>query len=121
MKIAFGVSKAPKNYLLDNGSKFSRQNNYVYGWNLENSKNMRIRAEGEDLENQCVIFSPDSQSKYCTEGSQKVSCQANDWKIQVPPGNYNVKLLIGDKKYQSQYDLSVNNVRFISGKILKKD
>jgi hypothetical protein len=28
---------------------------------------------------------------------------------------------MGDKKYQSQYDISVNGVRFISGKILKKD
>jgi hypothetical protein len=51
VKIAFGINNPPKNYILDNGSKFSKQNNYVYGWNLDNSKNMRIRQEGEGLEN----------------------------------------------------------------------
>ena len=48
-----------------------------------------------------MILAPDAQSKYCTEGTPKMSCQPNDWKIQVPPGTYNVKLVAGDKKYQS--------------------
>ena len=75
-----------------------------------------MREEGEGLENQLVLFSPDPQSTFCTEPESKFSCDDNVWSIKAPKGTYNVKLVMGDKKFQTQYDLAVNGIRFVSGK-----
>lgn len=85
------------------------------------SKNMRIRQDGEGLENQLVLFSPDPVSKFCTDPTLGVTCEDNVWSIKAPRGTYNVKLTMGDKKYQTQYDLAVNGVTFTKGKMLGKD
>lgn len=58
-----------------------------------------MREEGEGLENQLVLFSPDSASNYCTDTTLGVTCEDNVWSIKAPRGMYNVKLVMGDKKY----------------------
>lgn len=68
---------------------------------MDNSKNIRKRAEGEGVQNQIVLFSPDSKSSYCTAENPKQSCADNIWMIKMSKGTYNVKLVMGDKKYQS--------------------
>lgn len=121
VKIAFGVKGPPPGYFLDTGEKMKEQNGFKYGWTMDNSKNMRIRQDGEGLENQLVLFSPDPNSKFCNDPSLGVTCEDNIWSIKAPRGMYNVKLIMGDKKFNSQYDLSVNGVTFTKGKMLAKD
>ena len=58
---------------------------------------------------------------YCHEDVPRMSCSENSWKIKLKAGSYIVRIVIGDLKYQTQYDIQFNGVPVIDGKILKKD
>ena len=42
-----------------------------------------MREEGEGIENQLILFSPDKKSNYCLDPNPKINCEENEWKIQV--------------------------------------
>ena len=64
-----------------------------------------MRNEAEGVENQLALFPPYSKSIYCSEDPPRMSCSPNFWKIKMKPGLYNVKIIVGDPTFQTQYDL----------------
>lgn len=50
-----------------------------------------------------------------------VSCQPNEWKIQVPIGTYSVKITTGDPKMTFGVGLSVNDRLIIEPQMLSKN
>lgn len=95
-------STIPLGFLPDSGAVFgARDNGYTYGWNADNSANMRDRLFGR------VQY--DTLARMQSGGSYT-------WEIAVPNGSYTVKIAAGDADFfDSVYKLNVEGVALING------
>ena len=82
--------------MADKGEEYGKRFGQEYGWSQDATKNVRIREEGESIENQLVLFPPFAKSRFCNEDPPRMSCSPNYWKIKMKQGLYNVKLIVGD-------------------------
>ncbi|HKJ40568.1 MAG TPA: glycoside hydrolase family 2 TIM barrel-domain containing protein, partial [Sunxiuqinia sp.] len=97
-------SNPPSGYLVDNGLTYGdRGNGYVYGWNADNSGNMRDRQSTSD-----TIFNTfDHMQK---DGPDKI------WEMAVSNGTYRVTIGCGDPDYTDSYHVvEVEGKVFVRG------
>lgn len=94
-------------YLVDGGRAYGpRGNGYTYGWNEDNTHAMRDRDDP---------ISPDQ--RYDTIAyMQKRPNRRGFWEIEVPNGQYTVRLVVGDSfETDSDYRLTLEGVLALTG------
>ena len=94
-------------YLVDGGRAYgSRGNGYTYGWNEDNRHAMRDRDEA---------ISPDQ--RYDTIAYMMKRPNRNgSWEIEVPNGQYTVRLVAGDSlETDSDYQITLEGVLALTG------
>ncbi len=91
IKINFGTSSnnIPADYIGDTGAVYTSQNDYNYGWDV--AQNIKNRGTGDPLNETCVRIGSGSY-----------------WEIDVPNGNYEVTVGVGDT-------YSTNNTIVVEG------
>ncbi len=101
------AAEVPPGYVADTGHIFAgRGNGFTYGWNQDNTANMRDRDSS---------LSPDELHDGLAH-MQKPSNPNASWKIALPDGTYSVHVLSGDPTaIDSVYKINVNGVRVING------
>jgi hypothetical protein len=102
-----GNISAPSGYLIDSGLAYaSRGNGYTYGWNVNNSVNVRLRTSTTttDLRYNTLIH------------TQHAGTPAASWQIALPNGKYSVHIVAGDPaNYDSIYKINANNTLVVNG------
>ena len=108
IKINFQPQDAPSlsGYKIDSGMSYAtRPNGYTYGWNINNAMYTLDHDDAASLD----------QSYDTVVDMQKWSWLLDDiWEIELPTGNYNVRLVAGDTtSHVGYYRLDVEGVRII--------
>jgi hypothetical protein len=101
------TTQVPSGYVNDTGLAYgSRNNGQTFGWNIDNTVNMRDRDSS---------LSPDEL--HDSLGHMQRSSNPNaSWEIAVPNGVYTVHLIAGDPGYiDSVYKINVEGVLAING------
>jgi hypothetical protein len=101
------TTQVPAGYFNDTGKVYGLQSNgLTYGWNIDNSVNMRDRDSSS---------SPDELHDSLGH-MQKSNNPNGSWQIAVPNGTYSVHIISGDPGYiDSVYQINANGVLVISG------
>lgn len=99
------TAAVPFGYLVDGGAAYNhRGNGYTYGWNTNNTANVRDRNSA---------LSPDQ--RYDTLAYMQLN-GSYSWEIAVPNGTYTVRVVAGDPTaYGSVYKINVENVLTVDG------
>lgn len=104
-KVNFQPANTPlvDGYLPDTGATYGlRANGYTYGWQTDNSANMRDRNLADD-------------QRYDTVALTQLYGE-NTWEIEVPQGQYTVRVVAGDPAYiDSVYDVAAEYETVVSG------
>jgi hypothetical protein len=101
------TKQVPSGYINDIGLVYGAQGNgLTYGWNIDNTVNMRDRDSAS---------SPDELHDSFGQMQRPGNPNAS-WQIAVPNGTYSVHLIAGDPSYtDSVYKINVEGVLAISG------
>lgn len=96
------TSPAPIGFLADTGAAYGpRGNGFTYGWNADNTANMRDRGFGR--------LEYDTLARMQNGG-------AYSWGIDIPNATYTVKVVAGDADFiDSVYKINVENVLLVNG------
>jgi hypothetical protein len=96
----------PPGFIDDTGLVYQLQNGYSFGWNQDNTKNMRDKDSSN---------SPNEQED--TFALMQASTNSNaSWSISVPNGTYSVSMTAGDPtSINGNYEMDVNGVLAVSG------
>ena len=60
-----GNGVCEKGYTFTDGHAVSRKGNFEYGWQYDNSKNLRCSNKGTNLNDKCNMLFPNRYSKAC--------------------------------------------------------
>jgi hypothetical protein len=98
-------AQAPGGFLVDSGAVYgNRGNGFTYGWNAGNEGSTRDRDSTKSRSQEYDTFI------HTQEGA------ANTWEIELPNGNYRVRVAAGDPKYvDSVFKLAVEGVTVVDG------
>ena len=109
IRINFQTASAPvpAGYLPDGGFVYgNRGNGQTYGWNADNTAQMRDRNASNSLDQQY-----DTLAYMQRPGNPDAS-----WEIAVPNGTYSVRVVVGDPSYfGSFFAIAVEGVLTVSG------
>jgi fibronectin type 3 domain-containing protein len=99
-------STVPPGFVDDTGLAYQLQNSYLFGWNQDNTKNMRDRDSSSSPNEQQDTFAL----------MQATSNPNASWTIAVPNGTYTVSLTAGDPtSINGNYEIDVNGILVVSG------
>lgn len=98
-------SAIPQGYIADKGLIYQSQNGFAYGWNIDHTHLARDREKNPDqLKDTLCHFEKDGL-----------------WEIELPNGEYDITLSLGDPSFRSTYMLNVEGIAFIENVALQKD
>jgi hypothetical protein len=110
---------APAGFMTDSGARFGvRAPGSSYGWNIDNSTNIRDRSESKyakDKKNPSVK-GPDHRYDCMAYMDGEKMKERAFWEIAVPNGTYKVHVVAGDaQKYDSIYGLTAEKAVVVQG------
>eukprot|EP00340_Litonotus_pictus_P007826 CAMPEP_0170525054 /NCGR_PEP_ID=MMETSP0209-20121228/10510_1 /TAXON_ID=665100 ORGANISM="Litonotus pictus, Strain P1" /NCGR_SAMPLE_ID=MMETSP0209 /ASSEMBLY_ACC=CAM_ASM_000301 /LENGTH=1255 /DNA_ID=CAMNT_0010814095 /DNA_START=241 /DNA_END=4008 /DNA_ORIENTATION=- len=104
--------------LPDYGGEFGTTGK-AYGWSIDMSKRIKKRTETNDARMETLVeFFPSKKSLFCMDATN--NCDEALFSIKTGPGNFNVKIGIGDPSYNARVDIKVNGSFIVQRTTLSK-
>ena len=99
--------------LIDSGGVFGSSGK-AYGWNRDVMNRVLIREETNDPKLKTLaLFPPSPASVVCGHNRGDVDCDEANWSVKTGPGQFNVKIGIGDPHSSTRVDIKINDVYIV--------